>query len=111
MINGKKPLPGSISRRAQSSVLSRCVILCIMSRLNLTLDNDTETQLEGYARKLGKPRARLARELLREGLSRRAAQDRRRQLAEDYAADREDVEELLGELEGLQNDLLGEEDA
>ena len=82
-----------------------------MSRLNLTLDNDTEMQLADYARKLGKPRARLARELLREGLSRRKAQDRRRQLAEDYAADREDVEELLGELEGLQTDLLGEEDA
>ena len=89
----------------------KCDILCVMSRLNLTLDNDTEMQLADYARKLGKPRARLARELLREGLSRRKAQDRRRQLAEDYAADREDVEELLGELEGLQTDLLGEEDA
>ena len=98
------------SERAQSPP-SRCVIICVMSRLNLTLDDDTATQLEGYAKKLGKPQARLARELLREGLSRRAAQERRRQLAEDYAADREDVEELLGELEGLQNDLLGEEDA
>ncbi len=48
---------------------------------------------------------------MREGLSRRVAQEQRHQLAEDYAADREDVEKLLGELEGLQVDLLGEEDA
>ncbi len=82
-------------------------MICVMSRLNLTLDDDTAMQLEDYAKKLGTPRARLARELLREGLYHRAAQERRRQLTKDYANDREDVEELLGELEGPQTDLLG----
>jgi predicted transcriptional regulator len=40
-----------------------------MERLNLTLDDDTSTRLEAHAKKQGRARAALARELIREEFS------------------------------------------
>jgi metal-responsive CopG/Arc/MetJ family transcriptional regulator len=82
-----------------------------MERINLTLDDDTAKWLEKHARQAGTRRATLARELLREGLARREAVERRRQLAADYAADRSDAADLLAELETGQLELLDEETA
>lgn len=82
-----------------------------MPRLNLTLNADTLRQLERHGRRLGKPLARVAREVLAEGLARRDAAERRRQLARDYAAGRTDEGSLLRELEGGQLELPDDEDA
>lgn len=57
-----------------------------MDRLNLTLDPGTSSALAKHARREGKPRAAVARELIQE-----------------------DVRELLDEIEGAQLDLLGDE--
>ncbi len=80
-----------------------------MSRLNLTLDDDTERTLVRHARRAGARRATLAREILREGLARREALERAKKLAEDYARGRPDARELLGDLESAQSELLGDE--
>lgn len=80
-----------------------------MSRLNLTLDADTEQRLARHAKRLGKPRATAARQVLAEGLARREAQERRKKLATDYAAGRPDAREILEDLERAQLDLLDEE--
>jgi hypothetical protein len=79
-----------------------------MDRLNLTLDPDTSTALERHARRVGKPRAAVARELIREAIKNRDDLERRRKLARDYAAGREDAVELLADLERSQLDLLSE---
>ncbi len=79
-----------------------------MLRLNLTLDQGTQTALARHAREEGKPRATLARELIREALARRDALAHQRKLARDYAAGRDDTAELLAELEGAQLELLAE---
>lgn len=79
-----------------------------MERLNLTLDDDTSSALGRQAREQGKPRAALARELIREALARREALAQQRKLARDYAAGRDDARELLADLERAQLDLLVE---
>lgn len=81
-----------------------------MSRLNLTLDDDTWSALVRHAE--SRPIATVARELLRAELARRDALSRRKALARDYAAGRADARDLLEELEAAQLDLLeGDDDA
>lgn len=82
-----------------------------MARVNLTLDEDTFRQLDRHTRRLGKPRAKLAVEILREGLARREAAERRKQLAADYAAGRRDARALLEDLERGQLELMDDEGA
>jgi hypothetical protein len=81
-----------------------------MDRLNLTLDDDTSTELAKHARKEGKARAALARELIQEALRTRAALARHRKLARDYAADREDALALLQDWEPGALEILGNEE-
>lgn len=78
-------------------------------RLNLTLDTDTAAALDRYARSHHRPRASLARELLRDALDRREALERRRKLAADYAQGREDDRALLAEIEGGQLDRFDDD--
>lgn len=80
-----------------------------MDRLNLTLDPGTSSALEKHARREGKPRAAVARELIQEAIRRREELERRRKLARDYAAGRDDAREVLDDLERPQLDLLGDE--
>jgi hypothetical protein len=82
-----------------------------MARLNLTLNSDTYSVLERYAKQSGKPCARLAREILSDGLSQRATQEQRKRLAEDYAAGRADARVVLKDWEGAQAELLTDDDA
>ena len=82
-----------------------------MARLNLTLDQDTFLELDRYRKQVGKPRARVAKELLREGLERRRAAERRRKLAADYVADRADVRSTMSDLETGQLELLDYDEA
>jgi metal-responsive CopG/Arc/MetJ family transcriptional regulator len=82
-----------------------------MARLNLTLDKDTLRELDRHTKRSGKPRAALARELLREALARREAAERRQQLAADYAAGRGDARALLKDLEAGQLELTDDEGA
>jgi hypothetical protein len=77
----------------------------------LTLDADTFRQLDRHTKRVGKPRAKVATEILREGLARREAAERRKRLAADYAAGRPDARDLLKDLESPQLDLLDDEDA
>jgi len=82
-----------------------------MERLNLTLDADTLRALDRYARARHRPRAALARELLREALARQERLERRAKIARDYAEGRGDARELLAELSPAQLELLdGDED-
>jgi hypothetical protein len=81
-----------------------------MERLNLTLDASTSSALSQHARREGKPRAAFARELIREAIARREAIALQRKLARDYAAGRGDADELLGDLEAAQLELLDRED-
>jgi metal-responsive CopG/Arc/MetJ family transcriptional regulator len=81
-----------------------------MARVNLTLDDATFRDLDRHTKRLGKPRATVVRELLREGLARRAAAERRRRLASDYAAGRGDARAVLKDLELAQLDLMDDED-
>ena len=76
----------------------------------MTLDEDTFRRLERHARRLGKPKARAATEVLREGLARQESAERRAKLARDYAAQRADAGALVRDLEGAQLGLLGDED-
>ena len=82
-----------------------------MERLNLTLDESTSGALARHARREGKPRAALARELIREAIARREALESQRKLARDYAAGRSDARQLLQDLEAAQLELLDREDA
>jgi len=82
-----------------------------MARLNLTLDDETFRQLDRHTKRVGKPRAKVATEILREGLARREAAERRKRLAADYAAGRPDTRGLLKDLESPQLELLDDEDA
>ena len=70
-----------------------------MSRLNLTLDDDTLSWLTRHAAREKVGVAAYARRLLREALEQREALARRRKLAADYAAGREDAAEVLRDLE------------
>lgn len=80
-----------------------------MSRLNLTLDRDTLAWLERHAAKEKVAIASLARRLLHEAVEEREAIARRRKLAQDYAAGRGDVAELLRDLEQPQLEGLLDE--
>jgi hypothetical protein len=82
-----------------------------MARLNLTLDDDTFRRLDRHTRRVGKPRAKVATEILREGLARLEAAERRKRLAADYAAGRADARALLKDLESPQLELLDDEGA
>lgn len=86
-------------------------MLRVMERLNLTLDESTSGALARHARREGKPRATLARELIREAFARREALERERKLARDHAAGRSDARQLLRDLEAAQLELLGDEEA
>ena len=79
-----------------------------MERLNLTLPQDTVNRLEERASDLGRTRAAVARELLIGALDRLEQEERREQLARDYAAGRDDAERVLAELEAGQFELLGD---
>jgi metal-responsive CopG/Arc/MetJ family transcriptional regulator len=79
-----------------------------MERLNLTLDTDTLDALKRYAKKRKVPRARLARELIREAITQRERAEQRERLAQDYSSGRADASALLAELESAQLDLLEE---
>jgi len=70
-----------------------------MSRLNLTLDDDTQDWLERHAAKEKVAVASFARRLLREAVAQRELLARRRKLAADYAAGRADTAEVLEDLE------------
>jgi ribosomal protein L25 (general stress protein Ctc) len=77
-----------------------------VARLNLTLDQDTFARLEKHARESRTRRATLAKTLIQEALEGREAARRRRKLAADYAAERDDARDLLRELEAGQLELL-----
>jgi hypothetical protein len=77
-----------------------------MARLNLTLDLDTFKRLEKHAREARSRRATLARTLIREALDLRESARRRRKLALDYGAGRDDTRDLLRDLEAGELELL-----
>ena len=77
----------------------------------MTLDEATFRDLDRHTRRVGKPRAAIVRELVREGLARRAAADRRKRLAADYAAGGGDARAVLKALERAQLELMDDEDA
>jgi len=81
-----------------------------MPRLNLTLDADTFSRLDRYARRQGGRRAGLARRILRDALNSREALERRKKLAADYTAGRRDSRQLLDQLEVPQLEWFREED-
>ena len=82
-----------------------------MRRLNVTLDRETYEALERFAKQARKPCARVAKEILSEGLAQRDAAARRRKLAADYRSGRADARALLNDLESLQLELLDDEGA
>jgi len=82
-----------------------------MERLNLTLDEGISGALARHARREGKPRATLARELIREAIAQRDALEIKRKLARDYMAGRSDAKQILTDLEAAQLELLDREDA
>lgn len=81
-------------------------MLRVMERLHLILDEDTSRALARHARREGKPRAALARELICEAIARRDALEVQRKLARDYAAGRADAKQILQDLEAAQLELL-----
>lgn len=81
----------------------------VMSRLNMTLNEVTLARLTRHATQAREPVATFARGLLQEALDRREADARRRKLAADYAAGREDAADLLRDLEAAQLEGLLEE--
>ena len=80
-----------------------------MSRINLTLDDDTHTWLMRHATKAKQGIASFARELLREAMTQREELARRRKLAADYAVGRTDAEALLRDFEAPQLEGLLDE--
>ncbi len=82
-----------------------------MARVNLTLDEETFRRLDRHTKRLGKPRATVVLEILRDGLARQEAAERRKRLTADYAAGRRDARALLKDLEGGQLELMDDEDA
>ena len=81
-----------------------------MARVNLTLDRETFRELDAHAKRVGKPKARAATDLVRAGLERQQAAERRTRLVRDYAAQHADAGEALRDLEAGQLELLGDED-
>jgi hypothetical protein len=76
-----------------------------MSRLNSTLSEDTRSMLARGARSKRVPVATYTRKLIESELERDARKTFIKKLVSDCAADREDVSELLSEMEGGQADL------
>jgi predicted transcriptional regulator len=77
-----------------------------MRHLNMRLDQETYEALERQAKQTRKPCAKIAQEILSEGLARRDAVARREKLAADYRAGRADARALLNDLESSQSELL-----
>lgn len=99
------PVPlGTRQRLAGGSVRAS---LRVMARLNLTLDVETAGLIERHARRHGLQRAALARELIREALAKREADERQRQLARDYAAGSRRCGHLVGGSRGPAVRALG----
>lgn len=82
-----------------------------MKRLNVTLDQVTYEALERQAKQTRKTCAKVAEDLLSEGLARREVTTRRKKLAADYRAGRADARALLDDLESPQLELLDDEGA
>ena len=80
-----------------------------MSRLNLTLDEDTFSRISQHAKARHARVATVARSLLREALEQRERVERAKKLARDYAQGRADARELLADWEPLSLELLGDE--
>jgi hypothetical protein len=80
-----------------------------MKRLNVMLDLATYEALERHAKHTRQPCATVAKEILSEGLARRDAAVRRKQLAADYRAGRADARALLSDFESSQSELLDDE--
>lgn len=101
-----------------TSVTSTCVVmraneratLRVMERLNLTLDDVLSTAIELHARREGKPRATVARDLIQEAIQRREQMETRRKLVRDYVAGRSDAAALALELEPLELEVLADEE-
>jgi predicted DNA-binding protein len=81
-----------------------------MTRVNLTLDQESYERLGRYAKRLGRPQATVAGQLVREGLELLDAREQRQRLAKDYAAGRADAREVIAELESGQLEAMGEEE-
>lgn len=81
-----------------------------MERLNLTLDADTSQRLARHAKRAGAPRAAFARGILRDALEAREALERRKKLAADYVAGRDDAQKLLKDFEAAQLEWFDEKD-
>lgn len=82
-----------------------------MSRLNLTLDDDTFEAVQRDARKHGVPVATHARLLLREALTQRERSETRRLWARAYAEGTTDARELAEDWEPGALELMGDEEA
>jgi hypothetical protein len=82
----------------------------VMARLNLTLDSETLGVLTKEARKEKTRVATYARRLLREAISRRDREERRRRWAEAYRADRVDALAVVREMEPGQLEVMGDEE-
>lgn len=81
-----------------------------MSRLNLTLDDDTSNWIKRHASREKVLQAALARRLIQEAVARRKAMERLKKLAADYAAGRKDAVELLDDsFADAQLELLDDE--
>lgn len=85
--------------------------MCAMARLNLTLDDDTLSQLNRAARSRRRRVAAYARELLRDALERQRQEQRWRVWEAAYRAGRADARKLLADFEPGQLELMGDEDA
>ena len=97
-VSGSLPtVPGWTSTSSSISAM-----ICVMERVNLTLDPATAKRLVTHAKTHNYSRAAFARLLLREALDHRDALARTRKLARDYAAGRPDAVEILRELESAQ---------
>ena len=79
-----------------------------MARLLITLDQDMAGSLAKHAKRVGKPRARVAKEILAEGLARQDAITRRKKLVADYLAGRAETRALLKDMESPQAELLND---
>jgi hypothetical protein len=82
-----------------------------MKRLNVTLDQERYEALERQAKQTRKTCAKVAEDLLSEGLARRDAAIRRKKLAADYRAGYADARALLSDCELPQSELLDDEGA
>jgi hypothetical protein len=82
-----------------------------MKRLNVTLDQETYEALERQAKQTRKTCAKVAEDLLSEGLARRDATIQRKKLVADYRAGCADARALLSDCELPQLELLDDEGA